>query len=145
MVPWTWFPKQVQSEVDRARVRSARQRGLLGDFLPRCQVGLHSLPPFTRSYRSVLCVNSRPVGFADTAHPDDICVLSRSLYGLKQASRAWCHHIVVFLGILGFRATTSNTLLFMLHHGDHVAYLLLYVDDIVIIASHAALLHDVIA
>ena len=90
----------------------------------------------------VLC--QQPTGFVDPQRPDDVCLLSRSLYGLKQAPRAWYQRIAGFLGLLGFRSTTSDTSLFVLHRADHVAMLLLYVDDIVITASRTDLLRDII-
>ena len=90
----------------------------------------------------VLC--QQPTGFVDPTRPDDVCLLSRSLYGLKQAPRAWYHRIAAFLTTLGFRNTTSDTSLFVLHRADHVAMLLLYVDDIVITASRADILRDII-
>jgi hypothetical protein len=45
---------------------------------------------------------SQPAGFIDSSHPDMVCRLSRSLYSLKQAPRAWNHRFVAFLLILGF-------------------------------------------
>ena len=90
----------------------------------------------------VLC--QQPVGFVDPQHPDDVCFLPRSLYGLKQAPRAWYQRITAFLGLLGFRSTTSDTSLFVLYRSDHVAMLLLYVDDIVITTSREDLLRDII-
>ncbi|GKA59571.1 ribonuclease H-like domain-containing protein [Tanacetum coccineum] len=62
-----------------------------------------------------------PPGFGDSVHPDYVCLLQRSLYGLKQAPRAW------------FQRQETDT-----------AYLLLYVDDIVINSSSKSLLQQII-
>jgi hypothetical protein len=61
-----------------------------------------------------------------------VCRLNRSLYGLKQAPRAWHSRLATFLVTLGFMETKSDTSLFIHHHGAETAYLLLYVDDIVL-------------
>ncbi|GJT64759.1 ribonuclease H-like domain-containing protein [Tanacetum coccineum] len=58
-----------------------------------------------------------PPGFRDYVHPDYVCLLQRSLYWLKQAHRAWFQR-----------------------QGTDTAYLLLYVDDIVLTASSERLL-----
>ena len=82
----------------------------------------------------------QPSGFVDPAHPDHVCLLQKSLYGLKQAPRAWYHRFATYIRRLGFVASTSDTSLFVYKDGDHMAYLLLYVDDIVLTASSSALL-----
>nr|XP_020194344.1 uncharacterized protein LOC109780176 [Aegilops tauschii subsp. strangulata] len=74
----------------------------------------------------------QPTGFVDAAHSDHACLLSRSLYGLKQAPRAWYQRIAAFLEQLGFRATRSDASLFVYHQGQATAYLLLYVDNIIL-------------
>jgi len=61
-----------------------------------------------------------------------VCRLNKSLYGLKQAPRAWNHLFAAFLLTLGFVEAKSDTSLFIYHHGAETAYLLLYVDDIVL-------------
>jgi hypothetical protein len=73
-----------------------------------------------------------------------VCQLNKSLYGLKQAPRAWYSRFATFLLTLGFVEAKSDTLLFIYHHADGVAYLLLYVDDIVLTASSPQLLQRII-
>ena len=87
----------------------------------------------------------QPTGFVDTDYPDHVCLLSRSLYGLKQAPRAWYQRIAAFLQQQGFRSTRSDASLFVYHQGHATAYLLLYVDDIILTASSPALLQQITA
>jgi hypothetical protein len=88
---------------------------------------------------------SQPTGFADPALPDHVCKLNKSLYGLKQAPRAWYSRFATYLFSLGFTEAKSDTSLFIFRRGTETAYLLLYVDDIVLTASSQQLLHQVIA
>ena len=69
-----------------------------------------------------------------------VCRLNKSLYGLKQAPRAWYSRFASYLLSLGFAEARSDTSLFIYHQGSDVAYLLLYVDDIVLTASSSILL-----
>jgi hypothetical protein len=64
------------------------------------------------------------------------------LYGLKQTPRAWYQRIAGFLHQLGFRSTRSDASLFVYRTGNDMAYLLLYVDDIILTASTAGLLRQ---
>jgi hypothetical protein len=48
------------------------------------------------------------------------------------------------LASFGFAEAKSNTSLFILRHSDGIVYLLLYVDDIVLTTSSAALLQRTI-
>jgi hypothetical protein len=74
-------------------------------------------------------------GFEDSAHPDYVCRLNKSLYGLKQAPRAWYSRFATYLLSLGFTEAKSDTSLFIYQDGSDTAYLLLYVDDIILTAS----------
>jgi hypothetical protein len=87
---------------------------------------------------------SQPAGFVDSNRPDLVCRLNKSLYGLKQAPRAWYSRFATFLVTLGFTEAKSDTSLFVYRHGDETAYLLLYVDDIVLTASGQQLLRRII-
>ena len=54
---------------------------------------------------------------------------------MKQTPHAWYQRFAAYIGHLGFRASTSDTSLFVFKDHDSVAYLLLYVDDIILTAS----------
>jgi hypothetical protein len=73
-----------------------------------------------------------------------VCRLNKSLYGLKQAPRAWYSRFATFLLELGFTKAKYDTSLFIYRRGAETAYLLLYVDDIVLTASSQQLLQSVI-
>ncbi|XP_071683221.1 uncharacterized mitochondrial protein AtMg00810-like [Lolium perenne] len=96
--------------------------------------------PGTIRTEQVYC--QQPIGFVDTKRPDDVCLLSRSLYGLKQAPRAGYQRIAGFLHQLGFRSTRSDASLYVYRTGNDMAYLLMYVDDIILTASTAGLLRQ---
>ena len=86
----------------------------------------------------------QPAGFVDEARRDHVCRLSKSLYGLKQAPWAWFHRFATFTATIGFTASRSDASLFILRRGGDTAYLLLYVDDIVLAASSAVLLRTIV-
>jgi hypothetical protein len=86
---------------------------------------------------------SQPTGFVDAAHPDLICRLNHSLYGLKQALWAWYSCYATYLASIGFVEAKSDTSLFIYRRGEDTLYLL-YIDDIVLTASTADLLQRTI-
>ncbi|GJV19004.1 ribonuclease H-like domain-containing protein [Tanacetum coccineum] len=69
----------------------------------------------------------QPPGFVDPNKPDYVCHLQRSLYGLN------------------FQHSKTDSSLFVFHRGSEIAYLLLYVDDIILTASSSAFLQRIIA
>ena len=75
---------------------------------------------------------SQPQGFVDPDNPSYVCKLRKSIYGLKQAPRAWYTELRKFLLASGFQNSFADTSLFILKHGGHLIYLLVYVDDIII-------------
>jgi hypothetical protein len=96
------------------------------------------MPSSTALSETIYC--SQPVGFIDPAHPQLVCRLNKSLYDLKQAPRAWYHCFASYLVSLGFAKAKSDTSLFVYRRDTDTAYLLLYVDDIVLTASSSELL-----
>jgi hypothetical protein len=92
-------------------------------------------------HETVYC--QQPPGFVDPAAPDHVCLLQKSLYGLKQAPRAWHQRFFGFVQQTGFTASISDTSLFVYKEGANIAYLLLYVDDIILTASSTRLLRRI--
>ena len=88
---------------------------------------------------------AQPSGFVDPAKPDHVCRLNKSLYGLKQAPRAWFSRFASFILSIGFTGAKSDSSLFIFRRGSDTAYLLLYVDDIVLTASSESLLCRIIS
>jgi hypothetical protein len=86
----------------------------------------------------------QPTRFEDSALPDHVCLLDKSVYALRQVPRAWYQRFAAHLRSLGFVTTDSDTSLFVLRCGSDTAWLLLYVDDIVLTASSNALLQQIV-
>ena len=84
-------------------------------------------------------------GYVDSAHPNHVCKLLKSLYGLKQAPRAWFERFSTQLLHMGFQASLLDSSLFTLRHGNLVAFLLVYVDDIVLTGNSPQFLTSLIA
>ncbi|GJU36663.1 ribonuclease H-like domain-containing protein [Tanacetum coccineum] len=86
----------------------------------------------------------QPPGFVDARFPNHVCRLQRSLYGLKQAPRAWFQRFAGYATRAGFYHSRCDSSLFICRQGSQVAYLLIYVDDIILTASSPALLQQII-
>ncbi|GJW54568.1 ribonuclease H-like domain-containing protein [Tanacetum coccineum] len=87
----------------------------------------------------------QPPGFVDPNKPDYVYHLQRSLYGLKQAPRAWFQCFASYATQVGFQHSKTDSFLFVFRRGSDIAYLLLYVDDIILTASSSAFLQWIIA
>ncbi|XP_035830959.1 uncharacterized mitochondrial protein AtMg00810-like [Helianthus annuus] len=85
------------------------------------------------------------MGFRNKNLPDHVYRLKKSLYGLKQAPRAWYQKFTDYVLTLGFRQSKCDASLFTLHYGRDTAFLLLYVDDILLVTSSDQLRHQLMA
>jgi histone deacetylase 1/2 len=77
----------------------------------------------------------QPPGYEDRTKPHYLCKLDKALYGLKQAPRAWYHRLCNKLLSLGFVPSKADTSLFFYQKGNHVIFMLVYVDDIIVASS----------
>lgn len=88
---------------------------------------------------------AQPSRFVDSLKPDFVCRFNKSLYGLKQAPRVWYIRFAFFLCSIGFLEAKLDTSLFILRRGSNMAYLLLYIDDIILTASSESVLHSIVS
>ena len=73
-----------------------------------------------------------------------VCRLHKSLYGLKQAPQEWYTCLSDFLLFIGFHASKVDTSLFILSVGADILYLLVYINDILLMGSNPIMLHHLI-
>nr|GEU33404.1 copia protein [Tanacetum cinerariifolium] len=100
---------------------------------------------FLHSHLSDTVYMHQPHGFVDPAHPHYVCLLQKSLYGLKQAPRAWFHLFASYAIRVGFQHSRTDSFVFIFQQGNDIAYLLIYVDDIILTASSSDLLKRIIS
>jgi hypothetical protein len=66
-----------------------------------------------------------------------LCVNSKkTLYRLKQSPRTWYHHIDSFFINEGFCRSQADHLLYIKQTGEYFLVAILYVDDLIILASN---------
>jgi histone deacetylase 1/2 len=78
---------------------------------------------------------TQPPGYVDPIQHGYVCRLQKSLYGLKQAPRAWYSKLTMKLQELGFVPSRADTSLFIFTSATVTIYMLIYVDDIIIVGS----------
>lgn len=71
----------------------------------------------------------------DQYPPNTVCKLQRSLYGLKQSPRCWNSKFVQFLNKFGFTSISTDTCVFIGDINNNKIYLVLYVDDGLLISK----------
>nr|GFB12176.1 hypothetical protein [Tanacetum cinerariifolium] len=85
----------------------------------------------------------QPEGFVDPNHPRKVCKLQRSIYGLKQASRSWNKGFDEEIKRFGFDQNLDEPCLYEKASGSNVTFIILYVDDIIIMGNHIPSLQSV--
>jgi hypothetical protein len=96
------------------------------------------LNAFVRKYKIFI---KQPHGFEESGNETLVCLLLRALYGLKQSPLLWYDELTAFLRSIGLAPTISDPCLFV--HLDTNAYVLIYVDDLLIIATTIAIVDQI--
>src|SRR5579862_7456473 len=85
----------------------------------------------------------QPEGFIEKSHLEKVCKLQKSIYGLKQASRSWNIRFDQAVKGFGFIQNPDEPCVYKRIKGDKLVFLILYVDDILLIGNDVGVLTSV--
>jgi len=70
----------------------------------------------------------QPPGYVDQTHPNLVCRLKKSLYGLKQTLRAWLDKIGQYLVTSGFQTSNVDFSLYVKKTDHGIIVIIIYVE-----------------
>ena len=73
-----------------------------------------------------------PEGFGEGIKDGQVCLLKKSLYGLKQSPRQWYKRFDKYMLDIGFNRSSHDGCVYFKLTDDSMVYLLLYVDDMLV-------------
>ena len=85
---------------------------------------------------------AQPEGFIKEGKEDMVCLLKKSIYGLKQASRQWYLKFHDTITSFGFKENIVDRCVYLKISGSKFMFLVLYVDDLLIASSDLGLLRE---
>jgi hypothetical protein len=74
----------------------------------------------------------QPPSYVDQTHPNLVCRLKKTLYGLKQTPRAWSDIIGQYLVTSGFQTSNVDFSLYVKKIDHGIVVIVIYVDDLII-------------
>ena len=84
----------------------------------------------------------QPENFESNNSKQLVCILKRSIYGLKQASRQWYIKFYQVITSFGFKEDIVDQCIYLKFSRSKFIVLVLYVDDILLASSDVGLLHE---
>jgi len=85
----------------------------------------------------------QPDGYVDPTCPDKGCRLLQALYGLKQAPKMWNAKLDDFLKSQGFDHIDPDACLYLFMDDCEIIIVLVYVDDLLLVASSLAAINKI--
>ena len=85
----------------------------------------------------------QPEGFIDPKDANKVCKLHQSIYGLVQPSQSWNIRFDEVIKAYGFIQTYGEACIYEKVSGSFVAFLILYVDDILLIGNDVEFLDSI--
>ena len=83
---------------------------------------------------------NQPYGYEDGT--DCICLLNKSIYGLKQAGQEWNKELDCQLRKLGFKALLSDPCIYIRHKGNAIQIITIWVDNMLLFATDHKRMQD---
>jgi hypothetical protein len=84
-----------------------------------------------------------PEGFVVKGKKELVCKLKKSMYGLKQSPMMWYQIFDTYMLGLVFKRRKEDHYVHFKLIGDHLIYLVLYVDDMLLIGNNKEIIQDV--
>ena len=85
----------------------------------------------------------QPEGFIDPKGANKVCKIQQSIYGLVQASRSWNIRFDEMIKAFGFMQTYGEACVYNKVSGSSIAFIILYVDDILLMGNDIELLESI--
>jgi hypothetical protein len=85
----------------------------------------------------------QPEGFLVKGKKELVCKMKKSLYSLKQSPRMWYKKIDTYTLVPGFTRRKYDHCVYLKLIGDHLIYLVLYVDGMFLIGNNKEIIKDV--
>jgi hypothetical protein len=82
-------------------------------------------------------------GFSLKTRKELVCKLKKSLYSLKQSPRMWYQKFDMYMLGLSFIRRKEDQCVYFKLIGDHLIYLILYVDDMLFIGNNKEIIQYV--
>ncbi|GKF72805.1 retrotransposon protein, putative, ty1-copia subclass, partial [Tanacetum coccineum] len=98
---------------------------------------------FLNGYHNEEVYMEQPEGFVNPKYPNRVCKLKRFIYELKQASRQCNKRFDDEIKKFGFSQNADEPCVYLKANGSNVTFLILYVDDILIMGNSIPMLQDV--
>nr|GFB91328.1 hypothetical protein [Tanacetum cinerariifolium] len=98
---------------------------------------------FLNGYLNEEVYMEQPEGFVNPKYPNHVCKLKRFIYGLKQASRQWNKQFDDEIKKFGFTQNRDEPYVYIKASGSNITFLILYVDDILIMGNIIPMLQSV--
>nr|GEV09737.1 putative retrotransposon protein [Tanacetum cinerariifolium] len=98
---------------------------------------------FLNRYLNEEVYMEQPKGFVNPKYPKWVCKLKRSIYRLKQASRQWNKLFDDEIKKFGFTQNHDEPCVYLKASGSNITFLILYVDDILIMGNNILMLQSV--
>ncbi|GJU49015.1 retrotransposon protein, putative, ty1-copia subclass [Tanacetum coccineum] len=100
---------------------------------------------FLNGYLSGEVYMEQPEVFINPKYPNRVCKLKCSIYRLKQVSRQWNKRFDDEIKKFGFTQNRDEPCVYLKAGGSNVTFLILYVNDILIMGNNIPMLQDVIS
>nr|GEW40535.1 retrotransposon protein, putative, Ty1-copia subclass [Tanacetum cinerariifolium] len=98
---------------------------------------------FLNGYLNEEVYMEQPEGFINPKYPNWVCKPKRSIYGFKQASRQWNKRFDDEIKKFSFTQNRNEPCVYLKANGSNITFLILYVDDILIMGNNIPMLQSV--